>query len=567
LQNVPLEPLELKGLALQPVNRTTDSTRFDLECHVWTREQGMEIVFVYNTDLFETASMQRMLQHYRLLLEQLVEHPAQPVSQYRLLTEQEQQQLQQWNQTQQSYAATSLVEMFEQQVDATPDATAIVFENTRLDYRQLDEQANRLAHYLQAQGIGEGEIVGVCMERSIEMVVALYGIIKAGAAYVPLDPDYPESRLAFMLEDTGLSLVLSQSHLAARLPADKVRLLPMDTTDATDRFPAHRLKHSIQPDSAAYIIYSSGSTGQPKGVINTHRGIVNRLCWMQQQFKLDEQDSVLQKTPYSFDVSVWEFFWPLISGARLIVAQPGGHKDPAYLSRVIQAHAVTTVHFVPSMLKAWLDHLHSNTETAPATLRRVLCSGEALPYTLQQQFFAQFAEPVELHNLYGPTEAAIDVTHWQCQRNDSRHVVPIGVAIANTQIHLLDEQLQPVPVGIIGELYIGGVQVAAGYLNRDALNAERFISDPFSHDPAARLYKSGDLARYLPDGSIEYIGRVDFQVKLRGQRIELGEIEAALVSNDAIREAVVLCRQSGEEQQLLAYCTLEQPGDNTVNPL
>ena len=564
LQNVPLEPLELEGLQLRPLDIETEITRFDLECHVWMTSVGLEIVFIYNSDLFEVSTIRRMLTHFKQLLGQVVSHPILPVSQLSLLTDSEQQQLSLWNQTQHSFEGVSLVQLFESQVDKTPDAVALMYEGAQVSYLQLDQRANQLAHYLQSQDVSQGDLIGVCMERSIDLVITLYGIIKAGAAYVPLDPDYPLNRLSFMLEDTALRMVISHSNLKSIVPVREVQQLLIDTDEVVSTQSCSRLLLSIEGESAAYIIYTSGSSGQPKGVINSHRGIVNRLSGMQQSFQIDESDRVLQKTPYSFDVSVWEFFWPLMSGATLVIAKAGGHKDPAYLTNVIQQSGITTIHFVPSMLAAWLEHQQLVKTPALSTLKRVLCSGEALSYQLQQQFFEQCTAPIELHNLYGPTEAAIDVTHWHCRRDDNRHIVPIGHPVANTQIYLLDKRMQPVPVGVAGELYIGGLQVAQGYLNRKALTEQAFIPNPFDLQTDKRLstqlYKTGDLARFLEDGSLEYLGRIDFQVKLRGNRVELGEIEAALTQQDAIRDAAVLCHvyPSGE-QQLIAYCTTKQP--------
>ena len=304
---------------------------------------------------------------------------------------------------------------------------------------------------------------------------------------------------------------------------------------------------AVASDDLAYVIYTSGSTGRPKGVANAHRGVVNRLLWMQERFGLGPGDVVLQKTPFSFDVSVWEFFWPLQVGARLVVAEPGGHRDPAYLVQTIVRHGVNTIHFVPSMLRLFLEHPAAASCTS---LRRVICSGEALARDLQDRFFAVLPD-AELHNLYGPTEAAIDVTAWQCRPEDSRRVVPIGAPIANTTIHILDDRLQPVPIGVPGELHIGGVQVAVGYVNQPELTAERFIADPF--DPPGRLYKTGDLARWLPDGQVDYLGRLDHQVKLRGQRIELGEIEATLGEHPAVLEAAVTVVDTGGEPRLVAH--------------
>jgi amino acid adenylation domain-containing protein len=387
------------------------------------------------------------------------------------------------------------------------------------------------------------------MERSSELVVALLGVLKAGAAYVPLDPSYPSDRLAFMVEDAAAAVILTQRRLRDALPEGGGLVVCVDDRTESEAFASDGLAPAATPDNLAYVIYTSGSTGRPKGAMNTHRGVVNRLLWMQEEYGLGAGDRVLQKTPSSFDVSVWEFFWPLVTGAAVVVAEPGGHGDPAYLVRAIKEAGVTTVHFVPSMLRAFLsepgvEDCHS--------LRRVICSGEALTRELQEHFHAR--SRAALHNLYGPTEAAIDVTFWPCVRGDQRASVPIGRPVANTQIHITDDNLRPVPVGVVGELHIGGVQLARGYLARPGITAERFIPDPFSPEPGARLYKTGDLARHLEGGEIEFLGRRDQQVKLRGFRIELGEIEAALGAHASVRECVVAVREDVPgDPHLVAY--------------
>src|SRR5690606_8752656 len=310
------------------------------------------------------------------------------------------------------------------------------------------------------------------------------------------------------------------------------------------------------PQDLAYVIFTSGSTGRPKGAMNEHRGICNRLLWMQEQYGLTPHDRVVQKTPFSFDVSVWEFFWPLMTGARLVIARPDGHRDSAYLVNLIRHSGITTLHFVPSMLRVFLES--EGVEACSGSIKRVICSGEALPHELQERFFARLPG-AELHNLYGPTEAAVDVTYWACQRGDDRLTVPIGRPLANTQMYVLDSQMQPVPIGVAGELYIGGVQVGRGYSGRDDLTAERFVPDPYSRTPGARLYKTGDLARYLPDGAIDYLGRLDHQVKIRGQRIELGEIEATLDQHAGVAQSVVMAREdSPGDQRLVAYVVRRQ---------
>ncbi len=459
--------------------------------------------------------------------------------------------LEEWNDTFKEYPGNvCLHQLFELQVKQTPNNTAIVYEGNQLTYNELNRRANQMAHYLRGLGVGPEVLVGVYMERSIEMVVSIYGILKAGGAYVPLDPEYPEERLSFMLEDTMVPVILTQSGLDAEMPDNGAELICVDRDwPVIAKESADNSICRTTAENLAYVIYTSGSTGRPKGVMNCHRGIYNRILWMQDTYKLTESDRVLQKTPFSFDVSVWEFFWPLTAGARLIVAMPKLHKDSTYLVGLITEQEVTTLHFVPTMLQIFLDDIGIEKCTS---LKRVFCSGEALSYELQERFFAAF--DAELHNLYGPTEAAVDVTYWACQKESDEKIVPIGMPVANTQIYVLDQNKQPIPLEAHGELYIGGVQVARGYLNRPELTAERFITDPFSDKPGARMYKTGDLACYLPNGALKYIGRADQQVKIHGVRIELGEIEFFLEELDDIKQTAVIVREDEPgDRRLVAY--------------
>ncbi|HJX28874.1 MAG TPA: amino acid adenylation domain-containing protein, partial [Thermoanaerobaculia bacterium] len=425
-------------------------------------------------------------------------------------------------------------------------------------YRELDRRANRLARQLRARGCGPESRVGVLLERSCELLVALLGILKAGAAYVPLDPEHPAERLAFQDRDARLRLVLTRTDLAGRLPGAEDRFLFLEHGGpAAGNLADAPLSVPVDPDHPAYVLYTSGSTGHPKGAVISHRAILNRLLWMQDALLLTAADRVLQKTPFSFDVSVWELFWPLMTGARLVVARPGGHRDNTYLERLITSQEITVLHFVPSMLQLFLEE--------PAveecrTLRDVVCSGEVLPTELARRFATRLGH-ARLHNLYGPTEAAVDVTSWLCEaasiRND-RGSIPIGRPIANTRIHLLDPGLLPVPVGVRGELFIAGVNLARGYVERPDLTAERFLPDPAGGEPGERVYRTGDLARWRTDGAIEYLGRTDHQVKIRGFRIELGEIEAVLLTLPGVREAIVLAREDradrgGSDRRLVAY--------------
>jgi len=442
------------------------------------------------------------------------------------------------NATQVSYPTdTCLHTLFEAQVERSPDAVAVVSEAGSLTYRELNTRANQLAHRLRVHGAGANQPIAICVDRSLEMVIGLLAILKGGSAYVPLDPTYPGERLAHMVTESRPRAVLVQTHTARLLPDGTIPLLDVDDAELYTGS-ADNPRAPVAATDLAYIIFTSGSTGKPKGAMNGHRGVVNRLLWMQDAYRLGPTDRVLQKTPFSFDVSVWEFFWPLIAGAQLVMARPGGHKDSRYLVEAIRANSITTLHFVPSMLQAFL--LDSSASSC-TSLKRVISSGEALPAPLAEECLSRLG--AELHNLYGPTEAAVDVTYWQCMPGSGRATVPIGRPVANTQIYVLDEHMALCPPGQPGELHIGGIQVGLGYVNRPDLTSERFVPDPFSNIPGARLYKTGDLARLTDEGVIEYLGRVDFQVKLRGFRIELGEIEARLLEHPQIRQVVVVMRE------------------------
>jgi amino acid adenylation domain-containing protein len=447
----------------------------------------------------------------------------------------------------------NLYQLFAAQAAAAPGAPAVIAEQRSVSYGELHAAAELLGDRLRGCGIGPESLVGVAMERAPEMIAALLGVLAAGAAYVPLDPDQPAERLAFMIEDSGATVLLCQPGTAANLPLGPASTLIVeglpDTTPAAS-LPARDRR--LVPEQAAYMIYTSGSTGRPKGALNTHRGICNRLLWMQARYRLGTGDRVLHKTTASFDVSVWEIFWPLATGASLVLARPGGQNDPAYLIALIGEQGVTTVHFVPSMLRAFLAEPGVERATS---LRHVVASGEALPRELVQQFYRVFpAAGVTIHNLYGPTEAAIDVTSWACGREAGAPAVPIGRPVANSRVLLLDPWLAPSPLGTPGEIHLGGVQLARGYHRRPDLTATHFVPDPWSELPGERLYRTGDLGRRLPDGSIDFLGRLDFQVKLRGYRIELGEIEAALRQHGAVADAAVAVRDgSGGHRRLVAY--------------
>ncbi|MEQ5838801.1 amino acid adenylation domain-containing protein [Paraburkholderia acidicola] len=540
---------QLPGMTIEPYRLANPMAQFELLLD--TREEAdgtLSVEFTYARELFGAQTIGRMAQHYERLLEAFTgEGSVTPLDAIVLPGEDERDELDRWSRNPQQYGYTQPVHrLFERHAHAHPDDEALVYGETSLSYGELNARANRLAHWLIQQGIGVETKVGVAAERSVELVVALLAIMKAGAAYVPLDPSYPADRLAYMQADSGLGLLLCQRGIALPEVAG-VRRIDLDTLDVTgcaNSNPAVPLHGA----NLAYVIYTSGSTGRPKGVGNRHDALYNRLEWMQQAYGLQRGETVLQKTPFSFDVSVWEFFWPLMVGARLAVAAPGAHRDPAQLAAAIVTHRVSTLHFVPSMLQAFVASGHAS--RCAGVLRRIVCSGEALPAELQTRVFEVLPE-VELHNLYGPTEAAIDVTSWQC-RAEGGLAVPIGAPIAATQTWVLDAHMQPVPRGVAGELYLGGAGLARGYLGRPGLTAERFVPDPFDLEGrGARLYRTGDLVRWRADGVLDYLGRLDHQVKIRGFRIELGELEARLVELDGVREAVVIAH----EGRLVAYVT------------
>ncbi|MGO3130274.1 MAG: amino acid adenylation domain-containing protein, partial [Alcaligenes sp.] len=553
-QNIIGDELSLGGLTAELVECGVRGVKVDLSLHIVVDGDQVRGRIEFSSDLFTRQDADSLKHHFICSLIHLVSDPEQLISSYVMLVESEQAHLTAWGNNAERYPDAGPVHrVIESQVKQNPEAIALVFGDEALSYAELNARANRLAHRLIALDVGPEVAVGVALERSVELVVSLLAILKAGGAYVPLDPDYPTERLAYMVEDSGIDLVLTHSALRDRLPlVDSLSVVEVDALDLRDETDVDPTT-VVDGENLAYVIYTSGSTGRPKGVGNRHRSLSNRLIWMQHAYALGDTDTVLQKTPYSFDVSVWEFFWPLMTGARLAVANPGDHRDPARLVEQIQRNNVTTLHFVPSMLQAFLAH--KEIETC-SSLERIVCSGEALPAEAQSSVFARLPE-VSLYNLYGPTEAAIDVTHWTC-RADGRPQVPIGRPIADTTTYVLDESLNLGPRGVAGELYLGGVGLARGYLNRADLTAERFIADPFGVD-GGRLYRTGDLVRWNAEGQLEYLGRIDHQVKIRGFRIELGEIEAKLLAQPEVREAVVVADEGPGGARLVGYVALTDP--------
>ncbi|MDM8557191.1 amino acid adenylation domain-containing protein [Candidatus Parabeggiatoa sp. HSG14] len=506
----------------------------------------------YDSNRFSLVNMERLLTHLSLLLEGLVTNPTHVWHQLPLLTKEEQQQFITWNQTAINYPSDqTMVDLFQAQVEKTPDNIAVIFEDQQLTYFELNSKANQLAHYLMNLGITTETLVGICVQRSLEMVMGLLGIQKSGGAYVPLDPDYPASRLQFILEDSKTPVLLTQNHLLAQLPVSQARVICIDDEwGQITIYPNQNPKRQSSPKNLAYIIYTSGSTGKPKGVMIEHVSLLNHMLWMQNTFALSAQDRVLQKTSFTFDASVCEFYAPLMVGGTLLVAKPKGHQEPTYLVKTIQKYNVTALFIVPSLLKMLLKVSDFNKNNS---LRYLICGAETLTNQLRETFYNTNLD-IPLYNLYGPTETTIDSTYWRCEKNQP---ITIGRPIANTQIYILDTYHHLTPLGVPGELCIAGSGLARGYLNRPELTSAKFIEIELL-GRQQRLYKTGDLARWLPDGHLEYLGRLDHQVKLRGFRIELGEIEATLIQHKAIIDAVVVLYDQKNNPRLVAYVTLSE---------
>ena len=545
----PLSHLRFPGLAHRIEPNPCSAFQFDFSINCDPTAGNLRLICKYNTDLFDPSTVRRWLGHFQTLLAAVADNPARPLDQLPLLDEAGKGMLEKWNDTAREFDPGALLHrLFEAQVERTPERTAVVFGEERLTYAALNARANQLARRLQGTGVTRDVLVGICMERSLEMVVAIFAVLKAGGAYVPLDPSYPPERLAFMMDDARMPVTLTQerfAHLCRGTASTRAICLEIEDFQEED---SANLESDQALDSLAYVLYTSGSTGKPKGVMIPHRAICNHMQWMQSEFPLDERDRVLQKTSISFDASVWEFFAPLFAGAQLVMAEPGGHRDSRYLAETVARHGITILQLVPSMLRMLVEE--------PALkegvhLRRMFCGGEALTPELCDRFFAQTRD-CALINLYGPTECAIDATFHVCASGEK--LVPIGRPVANTRLYILDRNGEPVPVGVPGELAIGGVQLARGYWSRPELTAAAFV--PLNGE---RVYKTGDLARWLPDGEVEFIGRADGQVKVRGYRIELGEIERELRRVDGVADCAVAVREDHPgDKRLVAYIVRRQ---------
>ncbi|MFF9352784.1 amino acid adenylation domain-containing protein, partial [Streptomyces sp. NPDC014734] len=561
-QNVEEPRLRLPGLTIAPEPAAAPAARFDLCVYLDESrtdigaEAGLAGVLEFATDLYERDTAEELVARFERVLRGVVHDPDRPVAALDVLAPEERRRIvDEWNSTDTPVRQAPLPALFEAQVARTPDATAVVHGDVELTYAELNSRANRLARLLVERGAGPEGLVALALPRSVDQVVAVYATVKAGAAYLPVDPEYPADRIAYMLDDARPVCVLTSADTVDLLPGGPPALV-LDDPDlreslagrpATDLGDADRTA-PLGLSHPAYVIYTSGSTGRPKGVLIPHDAIVNRLAWMQAKHPQRAGDRILQKTPTGFDVSVWEFFWALQVGATLVVADPGGHRDPAYLVEVIRAQRVTTLQFVPSMLAVFLAEPTASTCT---TLHTVILGGEATSLELAEKFRETLDSG--LFNLYGPTEASIDVTRWVVRHEPGAPSVPIGAPVWNTRAYVLDERLRPVPTNVPGELYISGVQLARGYVSRPGLTADRFVANPY--DPAGRrMYRTGDLVRWRADGNIEFLGRTDFQVKIRGFRVELGEVESAVAVHPAVAQVVVTVHTvEGGDPRLVAY--------------
>lgn len=541
-----------EGLSARFESNPRAFENFDLNLNITLSDRSAVMECTHNLQLWNTDTMDRRMDELLQLMQGILAQPDARLCDITLMSERDRAlYLQEWRDSERDYDLqnSSLHGLVEQAVDRFRDQPALVFEDVQLSFGELDEQANRLAHWLIHRGVGPEVIVPILMERSPDMLVAINGILKAGGAYLPLDPDHPADRLAYIIGEVKADMVLTQSALRSRVP-DTVEAVALDRDgpDLTTMDPT-RPNRIARSDQLAYVIYTSGSTGKPKGVMLEHQSICNHMLWMRDTFALDDTDAVMLKTPYTFDVSLCELFLPLMTGTPLVIAKPGGHKDPEYLVELINRHRITHIHFVPSLAYLFLDVCDH--QRCPS-LTRFLLTGEAVSTELSLRFRKHFPD-AECWNLYGPTEAAVHASSWLCGRETSEHTVAIGKALPNTRLYVVDTHLNLLGTGLIGELLIAGVQVARGYINRPELTAERFIDDPFSDEPY-KAYRTGDLVRMRPDGALEYIGRNDFQVKLRGLRIELGEIESVILRYPGITQCAVLAREDRKnDQRLVAY--------------
>ena len=590
------DALHFAGLSFSIDHSYTCLDRFKLKLVCLQQGDSLITEFHYDSSRFHSQDIERLAKQFHELVSSVSAHTSAAISELTILTGEEREQiLSHFNRTAHPLPSPLLLlpQLLQLQAASAPLAAALLCEHSSLSYLELDERSNQLAHLLRSRSIGPDSIVALCLHRSPQLVISILAVLKAGAAYLPLDPDLPQERLSFIINDARPALLICADDLIERLPSP---LPPLCSLDAVEEQLAaastEELPSLINPLNLAYVLYTSGSTGQPKAAMVTHLSLVNHMLWMQATYPLSPADCVLQKTPYSFDASVWEFFAPLLAGARLLMARAGGHQDAGYLIEQIRRHEVTVLQVVPSLLRMLVEEQGWR---QCGSLRRVYYGGA--PITRELQHRAEEGLGCQLINLYGPTETTIEVSSWVCERGagggggaaagagseveravegegdsqawsqsaveardetESEGEIPIGRPIWNVRLYILDEQQQLLPVGVSGELYISGVALGRGYLRRPELTAEKFVPDPYGVEGGARMYRTGDVGRYRGDGAIEYLGRVDEQVKIRGYRVELGEIEAVLAGHEEVREAVVVTREDESgEKRLVAYVVVE----------
>ncbi|MGB5709282.1 MAG: amino acid adenylation domain-containing protein, partial [Arenicellales bacterium] len=555
-QNLPQLREEFADLSMErlPQKRTTVMT--DLDIYAWEESGCLRGTFVYNKALFKPPTIKRMIGHFRTILEEIVADSSRRISQIQILTEKERTQLlSEWNSTRASFSEDCTIgKLFEDQVIKTPDAVALEFGDQTLSFSELNARANQLAHYLRSSGVVAESPVGVYLDRSMEQVIAILGVIKAGGAYVPLDPDYPAGRIQFMLQDSGCQVLVTQSDLHTVCSDYEGKIVTLDEGWADIGVESNDNLGSITtPESAAYIIYTSGSTGMPKGVVGLHRGAVNRMNWMWRNYPFSDEEVCCLKTRISFVDSIWELFGPLLQGVRVLLIPDEVVQDPERLVETLSSSRVSRLVLVPSLLRVLLQNV-ADLRTRLPDLKLWITSGESLPIELFHEFH-KIIPHSRLLNLYGSSEVSADVTACELTLDNARDRVSIGKPIDNTKIYILDRDLNPMPVGVPGELYVSGVGLARGYLNRPDLTSERFVHNPFDGEQESRLFRTGDLARYRNNGEIEYMGRGDTQIKLRGFRIELGEIEAILKALEGLESVVVAVKEKPNEQLVAFYST------------
>ncbi|MBL8006957.1 MAG: amino acid adenylation domain-containing protein [Ignavibacteria bacterium] len=556
-ENYPLDKSFENGIAGIKINnlKAFERTNFPLTIVIAPGE-NLAVKFIYETSKYETEFIEQVLQNFKTFLENVSLNPERRISEIPVLTEKEANKiLYEWNDTKVTYPDSKPVhELFRDQVKRTPDSVAIEFEDRQMTYSELDVITDKIANYLINAGVKPETIAGICIDRSLEMITGLLGILKAGGAYVPIDPSYPQERIDYMIQDSGIKILLTSKNHKEKIINHNAEVVFLDDENKFSSESSVPPEVKLTPENMVYVIYTSGSTGNPKGVINIHKGLTNQILWIKDYLRCSQEDVVLQKTSFSFDVSTFELFMPLICGAKLVFAVPDGHKNNAYLIDVVNRKKITIIHFVTSMLAMFLEEKGADKCTS---LRLFVSSGEEVTLNVQNLFFRKFPD-TELHDLYGPTETSVHVTYWKCDKHTKLNTVPIGKPVANTQAYVLDMYCNPVPAGVAGELHIGGDQVARGYHGRDELTLEKFIPDKFSDKEGAKIYKTGDLVRFMKDGNIEYFGRKDNQIKLRGFRIELGEIENAISHYPGIRLTVVIAKDYHDgDKRLIAYIVTE----------